>query len=80
MAKRKVLISQHGTIIDLVPTSNWGCGFSFRNWRIGVSFEGSLWEFDLLWFYVWCERYRKHGATLNEIPDGAEVLVAPKFL
>ena len=73
--KRKVLITKYGTIIDLVPTRDWHFGFSFRNWRIGGAFEESMWQFDFLWFFVWCDRYNKHGDTLNKIPQNAKVLV-----
>lgn len=76
MKKQKVYITQYGTIIDLVPAVDWHFGFSFRNWCIGASFEKSMWQFDFLWFYIWCDRYSEHGETLNEIPDGAEVISA----
>lgn len=73
--KRKVLITKHGTIINLVPVRDWHCGFSFKNWRIGAAFESAMWQFDFLWFYVWCDRYSKHGETLSEIPNDVEVII-----
>lgn len=73
--KTKVLVTKYGTPIELVKAVDWHCGFSFRNWRIGASFESSMWQFDFLWFYVWCDRYSKHGKVLNSIPKDAEVLV-----
>lgn len=77
---KKVLLTKHGVIINLVQTTDWHCGFSFRNWRIGVSFEKAMWQFDFLWFYVWCDRYRKHGEVLSEIPEDAKVLIDPRSL
>ena len=73
MKKNKVLITGHGTIIDLVPAKDWHWGFSFRNWRIGFSIEESMWQFDFFCFYVWCDRYYAHGENLNHIPDGADI-------
>lgn len=79
MKKNKVLVTGYGTIIDLVPTKDWHCGFSFRNWRIGFSFEESMWQFDFLCFYVWCDRYYSYGENLNHIPEGADITLVRRL-
>jgi hypothetical protein len=71
----KILITKFGVPIELKRVSDWHLNFSWRNWRIGVHFESSMWEFDFLWFQVWCERYHKHGDQLSEIPKDADVII-----
>jgi len=72
----KVLV-KGDEIIELIPTRDWHWHFDWRDLRIGVSFQSAMWEFNLPGFCVWCDRYTTHGQRLNEIPDGAEVLVHP---
>lgn len=78
--KKKVLVTKHGVIVDLVKAVDWHCGFSFRNLRIGASFEQAMWQFDFLFFYVWCDRYEKHGKTLSELPENAEIIIDPRSI
>lgn len=71
----KVLITKYGVPIELVRATHWNFLFSLRNWRIGVHIEESMWEFDFLWFQIWCERYHKHGERLSEIPKDAKIII-----
>lgn len=74
---RRVLVQPGGIAKELVPTRDWHCRLSFRNWRIGACFDKSMWSFDFLWFYIWCDRYERHGEMLAQIPEGAEIVAAP---
>lgn len=65
----RAIVFSDGTIRELVPTREWHWGFSWSNWRLGACFQDSLWEFDFLCLYVWCDRYYKHGRVLYD-PDG----------
>lgn len=77
MKRSKVLITRHGVIVDLVPTVDWHWHIDWRDIRIGASFQQAMWEFNLPFVAVWCDRYYRHGKTLNEIPRNAEVRVLP---
>lgn len=66
MSRHRTITLPNGVIKEMVPTTEWHCGFSLRNWRIGACFQSAMWEFDFLWFYVWCDRYNKYGRTLYD--------------
>lgn len=72
----RVIVLGNGAIKELVPTVEWHWAFSWRNWRIGFNVQESMWSFDFLWLEIWCDRYHRHGKTLNEIPQDADVLMA----
>lgn len=69
----KVIVTQHGVIRELIPVRSWHWEFNWRDLRVGVSFQPSMWEFNLPGFCVWCDRYHKHGRVLPGIPRGADV-------
>jgi hypothetical protein len=77
----RVIILKDGTIKQLVRAVDWHWHFSWRNWRVGVNIQESMWNIDLLWLEVWCDRYYRHGERLEAIPDGVKFInVHPDIL
>lgn len=63
---------------ELVPVAEWHWQFSWRDLRVGVSFERAMWQFNLPGLCVWCDRYYGHGDALPGIPAGAEIVTHPE--
>lgn len=76
MAER-VIVLPGGVVKEMVPVRDWHYGFNWRDLRIGVSFQPSMWEFNLPGFCVWCERYERHGDEITEIPSTATIIAHP---
>lgn len=76
--RTRVIIFPGGVAKELVPTREWHCQFNWRDLRIGASFQQSIWEFNLPGFCVWCDRYERHGDTVETIPENAELVAHPQ--
>jgi len=74
---KQVIVFPGGIAKEVIPARDWHWGFSWKNWRIGASFQDAMWEFDFLWFYVWCDRYDRHGDEIEQIPPGVDIIAAP---
>ena len=69
-----------GVARELLPVTEWTWGFTWRDWRLGASFEDGMWQFNVPGLFCCRERYYAHGDTVSEIPEGAEIVVHPDAL